>query len=73
MGGYSQERRARFVMFLGLGMLGFWFILGEEVGDNLDSGTRWIVEDGWMHGLASLLTLLGAWKWLNVLEDSREQ
>jgi hypothetical protein len=71
MGKFSPERRARFVMFLGLGMLAILFIFGNELADNLDYETKWILEQGWMHALAAALTLLGAWKWLNVREDSQ--
>jgi uncharacterized membrane protein len=72
LGSYSSERRARFVMFLGLGMLAILFIFGNEIGRSLDYKTDWVLEDGWMHALASALVLLGAWKWLNARED-REQ
>ena len=71
MGNFSPERRARFVMFLGLAMLASLFILDEQIERWLDYQTDWIVEDGWMHALASALILLGAWKWMNAREDSR--
>lgn len=72
MGNYSMERRARFVMFLGLAMLAVLFIFGKEIEQSLDYQSDWILEDGWMHGLASALILLGAWKWLNANEDARK-
>lgn len=69
LGSYSPERRARFVMFLGLTMLAILFIFGNEIGRSLDYKADWVLEDGWMHALASALVLLGAWKWLNAHED----
>ena len=73
MGSFSQERCARFVMFLGLVMLAVMFLFGEEIDRSLRGSNAWIVEDGWMHALGDALTLLGAWKWLNVREDARNK
>ena len=71
MGNYSIERRARFVMFLGLAMMAGLFIFGEEIDYSLDGNVDWILSDGWLHGLAAALILMGAWKWLNAREDKR--
>lgn len=73
MESYSDERRARFVMFLGIGMLAIFIFLGEVIEDSLGYRSRWLIEDGWLHGLAALLILLGAWKWLNAREDLRNK
>lgn len=56
-------------MFLGLAMLAILFIFGNEISRSLDYEADWVLEDGWMHALASALVLLGAWKWLNAHED----
>ncbi|HEX8224171.1 MAG TPA: hypothetical protein VF605_10175 [Allosphingosinicella sp.] len=73
MANYSVERRARFVMFLGLAILAGLFIFDDAISAALDYETGWVVEDGWMHALASALVLLGAWKWLNAREDTRNE
>ena len=73
MGKWSIERRARFVMFLGLAMLAALLIFkdSELLRFDYDTPGGWLVEDGWVHALAMALILLGAWKWLNANEDKR--
>lgn len=73
MSNFSPERRARFVMFLGLAMLAGLLIFKDTslLRFDYDTPGAWFVEDGWMHGLAAALILLGAWKWLNAREDGR--
>ncbi|HEV2816801.1 MAG TPA: hypothetical protein VGW40_06225 [Allosphingosinicella sp.] len=74
MGKFSPERRARFVMFLGLAMLAGLFIFKDSALLRFDYDTpgAWLVEDGWIHALAAALILLGAWKWTNAREDARK-
>jgi hypothetical protein len=71
MGNYSIERRARFVMFLGVALLLAFIFFNELIEERLGYDGRWIIEDGWLHALAAALILLGAWKWLNAREDAR--
>lgn len=72
MSKFSQERRSRWVMFLGLGILAALQILGNQIGEALDY-QRWLQEDGWMHAFAAILVLIGAWKWCNAREDARNE
>lgn len=73
MGKFWPERRARFVMFLGLALLALLFIFDDRFDRWLGYGALWIYEDGWMHALGAALALLGAWKWLNAQEEARDQ
>lgn len=67
MNHFSMERRARFVMFLGLALLGTFIFFHEMIENSLGYEGRWII--GWLHALAGALILFGAWKWLNARED----
>ena len=71
MGDFSQEKRARFVLFLGLGMLAVFMFFHEMISDTLGYEGEWLIEGGGLHTLAGALILLGAWKWLNVHEERR--
>ena len=65
MNDWTSEKRARFVFFVGLGLLAlitfipydFWRVQSYDV--------QWIYQDGWIHGLAAALILVGAWKWID--------
>ncbi|WP_333606058.1 hypothetical protein [Novosphingobium sp.] len=73
MGNFSMERRARFVMFLGVALLGIFIFFHEMIEDSLGYDGRWVIENGWLHALAAALILFGAWKWLNAREDSEKR
>ena len=73
MGKWSIERRARFVMFVGLAMLAALLNFGDYIKEGMGYDMLWVFEDGWLHALASALILLGAWTWMNALEDRRRE
>lgn len=65
MSDWASEKRARFVFFVGLGLLALITIDPQDFFGRLDYDIRWIYDDGWMHLLATALILMGAWKWID--------
>ena len=63
---WNNEKRARFVFFVGLGLLALVTINPYEFFDRLDYREGgWFYSDGWFHILAAALIFIGAWKWLD--------
>ncbi len=55
MGDFSQEKRARFVLFLGVAMLTAFIFFHEMIADNVGRDGEWLIEGGGLHFLAGAL------------------
>jgi hypothetical protein len=62
---WNNEKRSRFVFFVGLALLALFTINPYEFFSRLDYEIGWVYSDGWLHMLAAALILIGAWKWLD--------
>ena len=65
MSNWDAEKRARFLFFVGLSLLALISIIPYDFWREQSYDVMWIYQDGWIHGLAVLLILFGAWKWID--------
>lgn len=70
MASWSHEKRARFVLFFGIGFLALLTIDPYEYFSRIDyQDSGWLYSDGWMHIFSCGLILIASWKWIDARSD----